>query len=155
MLVEVKIDGQSLVNMELNETLLTRLLGSVTAPIAVARSTPITLAQTEALLSRIDGRSVQFLKQIAANNGKIAWGEMRRIFGITNGTDSGWSEFSASYGKGITRALRHLTGDKSARLVWWDDAEWPNGSAAGSWDSCNVYVDGPALESLRSATGIA
>lgn len=150
MQIEIKIDGQSLVNMQLDEGLLFKVLGKTSGALGMPKSTPITVAQAKDLLSRIDTKSVQFLKQIAMNSGEIGWGEMRRIFGINDE----WSEFSSSYGKGITRALRHLTNDKSARLVWWDDADWPDDGRAGTWDHCKVFVDGPALKSLREAAAI-
>ncbi|SFM57172.1 hypothetical protein SAMN05216573_102605 [Bradyrhizobium sp. Rc3b] len=155
MQIEIKIDGLSFVNMQLNEAVLAKLLGGARAVEGVPRSTPITVVQTQDLLSRIDAKSVQFLKQIAVNGGEISWGEMRRIFGISDAAAGGWTEFSSSYGKGITRALRNLTGDKSARLVCWNDDDWPDGGRAGAWDDCKVFIDGLALKSLREATGIA
>jgi hypothetical protein len=155
MQIEVKIDGQPFVNMQLDKAVLANLLGGVGAVVEVSRSTPITVAQAQDLLSRIDTKSVRVLKQIAANHGDIEWGEMRRIFGINDGSKAGWIEFSTSYGRGVTRALRHLTNDKSARLIWWNDGEWPADGPAGTWDHCKVFIDGPALTSLREASGLA
>jgi hypothetical protein len=37
-------------------------------------------------------------------------------------------------------------------VVWWDDDEWPE--PAEEWGPCEVYVDGPALQALREATGV-
>jgi hypothetical protein len=100
------------------------------------------------LLSRIDQKSVHFLRAIAADpNGSISWQEMRKIFGLSK-TD--WSGYSRSYGKGITRAFRHaLGGHKSAKLIWWDDAAWDT----HEWDdpACKVFIDGGALAALRAA----
>ena len=45
---------------------------------------------------------------------------MKTIF--ETGKDD-WSAYSAGYGKGITRALRHILDTKSARLIWWRDEE--------------------------------
>jgi hypothetical protein len=149
--VEIKIDGSTLVNMQVDLDVFAKLMNGAIPTTSVSRSSPITVPQAHDLLSRIDGKSVQFLKQIAANNGEIGWGEMQRIFGINDV----WSEFSSSYGKGITRALRHLLGDKSARLVWWDDADWPDSDQPGTWDDCKVFVDGVALKSLREAISVA
>src|SRR4051812_37651868 len=120
--IELSIDGERVVKVEVNMAVLFTLLQSV-SPRAVSSvvptSTVATREQIAELLSRIDARSVQFLKQIAANDdGAITWGEMRTIFGFKNVGD--WAAFSGSFGKGITRALRHILGDKSARLVWWD-----------------------------------
>ena len=110
----------------------------------VHNSYPITPDQAEQLLRKIDKKSVSFLKAIAQNDGEIDFRTMQKIFGIKN-----WSEYSGSFGKGITRALRYMTDNSSAALVWWDDNEWksvndPDGS---------VYVDGEALKSLKIAVG--
>jgi hypothetical protein len=64
---------------------------------------------------------------------------------------TGTAGYSRSYGKGITRAFRHaLGGHKSAKLIWWDDAEW---EAGADYDDprCKVYIDGAALTALRGA----
>jgi hypothetical protein len=151
--IEIKMDGKVLVKMNLNPSLLAALLrGTSLKAVAhgVPKSTPATKAQIEDLLSRIDGKSVVFLKLIAGKNGMITWGEMRSIFGIEDEDD--WSAFSASYGKGITRAFRHILGDKSARLVWWDDDAWDD--EADELDSFEVYVDGAALQALRETVGV-
>lgn len=107
-------------------------------------SYPITVENAVQLLRKIDKKSGAFLKAIGQNNGEIDFKTMCDIFGISR-----WVEYSGSYGKGITRALRHMTDNSSATLVWWDDNEWehpddPNGS---------VYVDGQALKSLQVAIG--
>ena len=112
----------------------------------VPRSTPMTGEQARELLSKVDSKSARFLRQIAANGGKITWDDMRSIFGIAKKDD--WNAYALSYGKGITRAFRHLLQNRSARLVWWIDKDWstePWGS-----DLVAVYIDGPALQSLKS-----
>jgi hypothetical protein len=150
--VEVRIDGVVLVKMEVNPAGLSNLLRGSALGVeshTIPKSTPVTKAQIEELLSRIDARSARFLKQIGVNNGTITWGEMRAIFDIKDEDD--WSSFSAGYGKGITRALRHILKDKSARLVWWIDSEWNEND---DWDPCKVYVDGAALQALRQASGV-
>ena len=121
-----------------------------TSPDTVSpRSTAMTKGQAEELLTKIDPRSARFLRKIAANNGKMTWEEMRSIFGIRGRTD--WASYSGSYGRGITRAFRHLLKDRSASLVWWIDEDWEN-EPWGS-DLVAVYVDGPALQALREASG--
>lgn len=155
---EIRVDGQVAVKMEINTSIFSNLLqttalGSMTAdskPASapmIAKSAPMTRQQAQELLSRIDGKSAHFLKQLAANNGTIKWADARAIFGIQN--QDNWSEFSAGYGKGITRAVRHILGDKSARLVWWIDEEWED------MDEGLIYVDGPALDALREASGVS
>lgn len=146
---EIRIDGKVAVKLELNPSLIQGLLRGTAIPHEVPKSSPVTPTQAEELLSRIDARSARFLKQIAVNNGGITWGEARAILGIDDPGD--WAAFSAAYGKGITRALRHILGDKSARLVWWidEDEQW-----ASDQDSFRLYVDGPALRSLREVSGV-
>jgi hypothetical protein len=149
---EMLVDGQSLVKIDLNIPLLTRVLREAAKGHegANATSTPATEAQIKDLLSRIDQRSVQFLKAIGASeDGSITWTKMREIFRIEKEDD--WPAYSGSFGKGITRAYRKIMGDKAARLVWWIDADWEE----HDWDSdmCSVYIDGPALSALRAATG--
>jgi hypothetical protein len=154
--LELKIDDATVVKMELNEGFLSQLLQlkpSVNAGV-VTKSAPLTKAQAEELLSRIDGKSVLFLKQIAANNGSITWGEMKGIFGIED-----WSTFTSGHGKGITRALRHILDDKSARLIWWVDKEWADNEGnylePNEEDRCKVYLDGVALQALREMSGVS
>ena len=149
---EIKIDGHVAVKAEINPSLFRSFLSGTAPPFGVPKSAPLTAAQVEDLLSRIDTKSVQFLKQIAANNGRITWGDARTIFGIEDPTD--WSAFSASYGKGITRAVRNILGDRSARLVWWDDHDktW---ESTESKDPALLFVDGPALQALQQLNGVA
>jgi hypothetical protein len=150
--LELSIDGASVLTMQLNAKLVAQLLQMEPVPTnvaALAKSTPITKDQAADLLSRINGKSVHFLKTLAANDGAITWGEMRNIFGIPKVEN--WDWFSAGHGKGITRALRHILNDKSARLVWWNDQEW-DGVPLAQQDSCKVYVDGPALDALREVS---
>jgi hypothetical protein len=149
--IEMLVDGQPLVKVDLDVALLARILRAVAEDSgdADAKSTPATEAQMKELLSRIDQRSVQFLTALAASeDGSITWIKMREIFGIKDEDD--WAAYSGSFGKGITRAYRKILGDKTARLVWWIDADWDE----HDWDSemCSVYVDGPALGALRAAT---
>jgi hypothetical protein len=147
----LSVDGQVVIDMNVNTALVPKLfqtLGGELVAHSIPKSTTVSKVQMQALLSRIDLKSVHFLKQLAANNGSITWGEMRAIFGIEKKKD--WSAFSAGYGKGITRALRHILQDKSARLVWWVDEDWDD---EVDWDSCLVHIDGPALQALRATVG--
>ncbi len=112
------------------------------------QSTPASEEQMRLLLTRIDKRSAQFLEAIALSaSGSITWTEMREIFGI-KGVDD-WVSYSNSFGKGITRAYRNILENKEARLIWWIEDDWTESD--WSSDACSVYVDGPALSSLRRA----
>ncbi len=149
---EIFVDGQPLVKLDFNLPVLARVLKDSAngQDVADAESTPATEDQMEDLLSRIDERSAQFLKAIAASEtGSISWKRMREIYGIKKEDD--WGAYSGSFGKGITRAYRNILGSKTARLVCWNDDVW----AVEEWDSdlCCVYIDGPALTALRAATG--
>lgn len=147
--IEMLVDGQPLVKIAVDLSVLAKILknvGSASDP-KDFRSTPATEEQMRLLLARIDERSVRFLKGIASSaEGAIPWTKMRDIFGIEREDD--WVAYSGSFGKGITRAYRNILADKEARLVWWIEADWTD----NEWDSemCSVYVDGPALSALRA-----
>lgn len=150
--IVVTVDGQVAIDADINVPLIVRLLqraSAVTLTQSVPKSTPISTDQARELLARVDEKSAHFLKQLAANGGKMTWGEMRKLFGINDVQET--SAFTNRYGKGITRALRHLLGDKSARLVWWDDFEWV-WDDLDKVDAYKVYIDGPALLALQEAT---
>ena len=125
MLIELKADEHTIVKVDLDVERLSKLFMSSngsTQTRALPKSTPMTKTQAEELLTKIDPKSAHFLRQLAANHGTITWDDMRAIFGIDDQTD--WNSYALSYGKGITRAFRHLLQNKSARLVWWIDEDW-------------------------------
>ncbi|TBG84503.1 hypothetical protein ELG69_10480 [Rhizobium leguminosarum] len=141
--VELKLDGKSVLKARIR---VSSLIEAIASAIAAedhedAESTPITPAQATELLSRVDTKSARFLKRIAENNGFIEWEEMQEIFDI----DDDWNEYSTRFGKGITRALRNITGGNRDKLIYWDDKNWEEDS--------KVRVDGMALQSLREASG--
>jgi hypothetical protein len=151
--IEINVEGQVLVKMEIDLSLLPGLLDRADsgAQLSPSRSTPASRDQMEELLRRVDPRSAQLLRSIAASKGgSISWVRMRQIFGIRS--KSNWAAYSGSHGKGITRALRNILNNRSARLIWWNDNDWDS----NDWDSakCAVYIDGPALVSLRAALGL-
>lgn len=147
---EILVDGQSIVKVDFNLALLVKAVREAAKENqgAAFNSTAATQTQMLELLSRIDGRSVKFLKALAASEeGSITWKKMREIFGIEAEDD--WAAYSGSFGKGITRAYRNILDDRKAKLVWWNDEDWDN----HEWDDdlCCVYIDGPALEALQAA----
>ncbi|MDQ0506389.1 hypothetical protein [Xanthobacter agilis] len=109
------------------------------------RSFPLKVDQAQELLRNVDPKTVEFLRVIAANNGEITFSEMKSVFQITK-----WVEYSSRFGKGLTRALRTLSKNSSATLVFWDDDEW---ESANDPDG-SVYIDGQALASLQAAFGM-
>lgn len=153
--IAINVEGHPLITMVVDLSVLPNLLGSVHSPQLQAsnhRSTAATKEQMEELLLRIDSKSVDFLKAIArSRNGSVTWLKMRQIFRIRGKGD--WNAYSGRYGKGTTRAFRHILKSKTARLVWWNDDEWSDEIPGGN-DAFRVHLDGPALKSLREAMGI-
>jgi len=144
---QLRVDDQVVIDADVNLAALVDVFSTI-APLEgspAAKSAPITVEQAELLLQRIDRKSAEFLKRIAENKGSIKWSEMQTIFGIEDNT---WTKYSAHYGKGITRALRHITGGAIDVLVHWDDDD-PNWQINDSKEG-KVYVDGKALDSLRA-----
>jgi hypothetical protein len=140
--VELKLDGKSVLKARIRmSTLVSAIMSAIQAEDSEdAISSPITPDQATELLERVDAKSARFLKRIAENNGQIGWDEMIEIFDIED-----WNDYSTRFGKGITRALRNITGSGRDRLVHWDDETWE--------DDPVVHVDGMALRSLREAAG--
>jgi hypothetical protein len=150
MTINILIDGKSIVKIDLDADALIKAIRAAMTGGDTFQSTPASVEQMKQLLARIDERSVSFLKALASSKeGSLSWAEMRKIFGIKE--EDNWNAYSGSFGKGITRAYRNILGDKTARLVWWIDKDWEE----YDWDDdlCCVYVDGQALQSLRSITG--
>ena len=146
MQIEVKLDGRTVVNADLElDTAMAVVLSAIQAS-PKSRSATITEDQAQILITKIDGRSVDLLKLIASNGGFATWREMRKVLGI----DDEWAEYTTRYGKGITRAFRHITGD-NGKLIFWDDNDpiWDVNESEG-----RVYIDGKALQSLKAVFGL-
>lgn len=166
------INGEAVMSVKLNEAVLRRALSGkppaqegesepaknneASAPAKAWKSTPMTREKAVEILARVDARSANLLRQIAANNGEITWGEARALLGVAN-----WDHYATGLGKGITRVLRHVLGNRSARLIGWVDKEWEDkdgkylDDTLGECDNCRLYIDGPALQALRSAAELA
>lgn len=144
--IQIVIDGQLAVNASIDLAALG--FGSQQTSLTherVSKNTPMTTPQAREILSRIDARSAEFLRQIAANGGQITFGEARTTYGI--GAPGDWSAYASIFGRGITRAVRKVLADTSARLVWWEDSDptWKE----NDFDAAKLFIDGHALESLR------
>ncbi len=149
--LELRVNGEAVVKMEINATLLSQILQLKVSPAAAAepaKSSPLTEAQAEELLSLVDEKCVEFLKRIAANQGVLTWGETKALFNIKD-----WDAFTAGPGKTLARAVRHILHDKSARLIWRIEHEW-EGLEKGEDEVCMLHVDGAALQALREAAGL-
>jgi len=140
---ELKIDGHPMASLDVDVAAVKAVLAHLAFVPATnsARSTPMTPAQVRELLSRVDPKSVAFLTALAKSSGELRWPQMQEIFEI-----DAWNDYSRRFGKGITRALRFVLGDDNAKLVWWDEADWPDDE---EWSQSKVYVDGQALQSLQ------
>jgi hypothetical protein len=145
---ELKLGGK----IVLSGLFFPKAIESVTADVPTAtsdvsqiiyKSYPLTVDQAQTLLKSIDADTISFLRAVCDNNGSASFALMMRIFGIVK-----WTEFSSRHGRGLTRAVRHITGDPNARLVWWLDDEW----ATDNDPDGEVYIDGPALQALKKAT---
>jgi len=148
--LELLVNGEAVVKMEINTTLLSQLLQLKVSPAGaaeLAKSSPLTKAQAEALLSQVDKKCAEFLKRVAAGQGVLTWGETKALFNVKD-----WDAFTSGPGKTLARAARHVLHDKSARLVWRIEHEW-EGLEKGEDEVCMLHVDGAALQALREATG--
>lgn len=147
--LELRMNGEAVVKMEINATLLSQLLQAKASAAGAepAKSSPLTREQAEALLAHVDERCAEFLGRIAANQGELTWGETKALFKIAD-----WAAFASGPGKSLARAVRHILQDKSARLVWRMEHEW-EGLEKGEDEVCMLHVDGAALQALREATG--
>jgi hypothetical protein len=147
MKLELRVDGEVVIKMELNASLLSQLIQLKSGMEASAKSAPLTMSQAATLLKRLDDKSVHFLKKIAENDGWISWGEVKHIFGVAD-----WVAFSNMLRRGVTHELREILHSKSAQLVWRNEDEW-RGLEDGEDDVCMVHVDGAALQALREVSG--
>ena len=144
--LELRMNGEVVAKMEVNPNLMSQLLCMDAK--SIIKSTPMSKAQAQLLIARLDEKSAEFLRRIASNDGWITWGEMKQHFGVKE-----WGAFRSGPGNRITRALRDILDDKSARLVWREEHEW-EGLEDGEDEVCKAHVDGAALVALREAAGL-
>lgn len=137
--VDIRIDGISVVKAQIGlEALIEAVSKAAREGAGLGKSCSLGIAQAEELVARVDARTQEFLETIAKNNGYATWDEMKEIFDIDE-----WADYSSRFGKGLTRALRNITGQPNDRLVFWNDPEWDEGDQ-------RVFIDGEALRSLRT-----
>jgi hypothetical protein len=151
--LEIRLDGETVAKLEIDATALSRLLPSTTHapmphPSAPPVSSPMTKAQAQELLSRVDTNCAEFLERLAAQHGMLTWGETKALFEVRN-----WEAFATGPGKQIAREVRHVLHNRSARLVWRIDHEWEE-LEKGEDEVCRLHIDGAALSALREATGL-
>ena len=150
--LELRLDGETVAKLEIDATQLSRLLPSTMhVPMphpSVPLSSPMTKAQAQQLLSRVDTTCAEFLERLAADRGMLTWGEAKALFEVRN-----WEAFATGPGKQIAREVRHVLHDKSARLVWRIDQAWEE-LETGEDEAFRLHIDGPALSALREAIGL-
>ena len=150
--LELRLDGETVAKLEIDATQLSRLLPSTMhVPMphpSVPLSSPMTKAQAQQLLSRVDTTCAEFLERLAADRGMLTWGETKALFEVRN-----WEAFATGPGKQIAREVRHVLHDQSARLVWRIDHEWEEREKGGD-EAFQLHIDGPALTALREAIGL-
>ncbi|KAF2715900.1 hypothetical protein K431DRAFT_308227 [Polychaeton citri CBS 116435] len=140
--VVLQVGGVTVFNGEIHlSDLLKVITNQPSSKSIIHKSTALNEDQMRQLMTKVDQKTVVFLKRIATNDGSITFREMCQIFDITE-----WSGFSSRFGKGLTKALRHMTNDATAALVWWVDEEWGTDSDPDG----EVYIDGPSLQSLKA-----
>jgi hypothetical protein len=142
--IELRMDGEVVVRMEVNAGLLAQLV-TVNGEAKNIRSTPLTTPQAERFLATLSKKNADLLKRIAANDGWITWGEVKKLYDVGD-----WSAFKAGPWKEITQTLRDVLNDKSASLVWRNESEW-EGLDEGENEICKIRMDGAALIALREA----
>jgi hypothetical protein len=159
--LELRLNNEAVAKLEINSGLISRLFHAVVSPAAepveptdprgharhTPLSSPLTKAQAEELLAQVDKTSAEFLKRIAANHGALTWGETKALFDLKD-----WEGYSSGPGRKILHAVRQVTHDKAARLVWRIEHEW-EGLEKGEDEVCRLHIDGAALQALREATG--
>ena len=136
------VGAQVLIQGTLDEAALREIIrGCMTAANALFRTTALTVDQVVELLKRVHPRSREFLTVLGRQEGAITWEAMKRIFEIET-----WEDYSKTYGRGMTRAVRSITGVKDANLVFWNEDEWADDNDIEGL----VYIDGPTLDALKT-----
>ena len=91
--LELRLDGETVAKLEIDATQLSRLLPSTMhVPMvhpSVPLSSPMTKAQAQQLLSRVDTNCADFLERLAADRGMLTWGETKALFEVRN-----WEAFA-------------------------------------------------------------
>ncbi len=107
-------------------------------------SAPITVAQAKELVSLLDEKSIELLRQIVLGGGSITWPQVQKICGI-KGTN--FRQYRDQYDKKINHAVRMVTQGEHGGLITYEDGapEW----CADDWKDAKLEIDGPALMSLK------
>jgi hypothetical protein len=152
MRVEVQFEGELVITGNVAEANLGSLMGLLTnvkvekrlEPDEPPYSDPITAAQAKELVSRLDTRCVELLRQIALGGGSITWPQVQKICGIKG---RNFGQYLDQYHHKINDAVRMVTRGEHRFLITYEDGapawETPD------WKDAKLEIDGPALMSLK------
>jgi hypothetical protein len=151
MRVELQFGGKIVINGNIAEADL-RSLMSLAKSAQVEEpwySAPITVAQAKELVSLLDTKSVELLRQIVLGGGSITWPQVQKICDI-KGTDFG--QYHYRYGDKIERILWMITQGEHRYLITYEDGApaWET----DDWKDVKLEIDGPALLSLKEVLAV-
>jgi hypothetical protein len=95
----------------------------------------LTIKAMKRFMSGVSDKTKNALRVFAETNGESTVHEIEKRLG----DDFHWAGFQS----GVTRRLRKMTGDTSAKFIHWDD--WTD-----DWKNCKVSVSQMTYESLKS-----
>jgi len=146
---ELRLEGETVGRIDIDVTLLLKLIGGAAAPLRLASTHPksaaIDTAQASELLGRAEKPMRNFLSRLVEEDGALTWGETKMTFEVKT-----WPEFAEGPLKKLEKALHRVTGEKNSVLIWRIEPEWI-GLEKGEDEPCRLHVDGPALAALKAA----
>ena len=95
----------------------------------------------------IDPKSVQLLKLVAENNGRVLWSKVQSSLGLAR-----WQDLKGVLA-GLNRRLRSITNDGDANLVTWDSSE-DQTDASGEFIDGYLKVHPETAKSFRAYFGM-
>jgi hypothetical protein len=143
--IELRIDGVTFIDSKLDfRSLITHL--EAADEIGPWASDPLTTDQAKDLLSRLDPKQLELVRQIVLRGGSIAMPEIAKVCGITTGD---LDTFASYWLLPINRIVETIRGGASCTLIAWkpDRPDWGNEAC----QDIKYYIDGPALQSLTKA----
>ncbi len=142
--IELRVEGITVVDGELDLRSLIERLEEL-EDYGLWSSAPLTFEQAKDLVSHLDVRSLELVRQIVLRGGSITWPHVKRICGIVTGS---FYDFERDWLTPLCGLVLKVRGEVPSELITWipDGPEW---SSEGMKD-VKFYIDGPALRSLRT-----
>lgn len=143
MYIELSIDGVTVINAELDLPTLVRRLQEA-EECGLWLSAPLTFDQAKDLVSRLDTRTLELVRQTVFRGRVITWPNAMEICGITTG---GFHEFDREWLNPLDRMVETVRDGEPGVLISWvpDTPEWHSEDRK----DLKFYIDGPALKALR------